>query len=67
MSMLFCFHDRDHVRRSHFLNNFLHGGQGRGVNHEAVSIKGGLLAVVGEAVLKLGLDVLIEQAATNSR
>ena len=47
------------VRRSDFLNHVLQVVQGRGINDEAVVIEGGLVKVVGEAVLEPGLHALV--------
>ena len=47
------------VRRSHFLNHVFHVVQRHGVDHKAVSVEGGLVGVVGEAVLEPGLHVLV--------
>ena len=51
--------DRHLVRRSHFLNHVLQVVQGHGVDHKAISVEGGLVGVVGEAVLEPGLHVLV--------
>ena len=47
------------VRSSHFLNHVFHVVQRHGVDHKAVSVEGGLVGVVGEAVLEPGLHVLV--------
>ena len=47
------------VRRRDFLNHVLHVVQRHRVDHKAVSVEGGLVGEVGEAVLEPGLHVLV--------